>query len=124
MVRRHRKWFQRFGYKQVFQCRQCGHDSLTPREFTLKPSAHVRCPRCHTLKVSRRIAPDKIDRVIKTFSSVVQGLLGGRLYHCVYCRIQFYDLRHSTKITPEKNSPAQDNPDQERSVVNPANMTG
>jgi len=45
---------------------------------------------------------DKIDPVIKSFSSVVQGLLGGRLYHCNYCRIQFYDLRHSMKVTPNR----------------------
>lgn len=65
----------------------------------------VQCPRCHTLKVSRRIAPDKIDPVIKTFSSVIQGLLGGRLYHCNYCRIQFYDLRHSMKNAPTGTQP-------------------
>lgn len=74
-----------------------------PREFTLKPSAYVQCPRCHTQKVSRRIAPDKIDPVIKSLSSVIKGLLGGRLYHCNYCRIQFYDLRHSMKPQPPKN---------------------
>jgi hypothetical protein len=51
------------------------------------------------MKVSRRIAPDKIDPVIKSFSSVLQGLLGGRLYHCNYCRIQFYDLRHTSKVS-------------------------
>jgi len=103
LTRRHRKWYQRFVYKQVLQCRKCGIESQTPREFTLKPTAIVQCPRCHTNKVSRRIAPDKIDPVIKSFGSMIQGLLGGRLYHCNYCRIQFYDLRHSMKATPAGN---------------------
>jgi hypothetical protein len=103
--RRHRKWYQRFVYKQLLQCRKCGVDAQVPREFTLKPTALVQCPRCHTHKVSRRIAPDKIDPVIKSFSSVVQGLLGGRLYHCNYCRIQFYDLRHTMKPAPGGNEP-------------------
>jgi len=107
MTRRHRRWYQRFVYKQVLQCRKCGVEAQTPREFTLKPTATVQCPRCHTLKVTRRIAPDKIDPVIKSFSSVVQGLLGGRLYHCNYCRIQFYDLRHSNKPTVNQNAPSQ-----------------
>jgi hypothetical protein len=105
MTRRHRKWYQRFVYKQVLQCRKCGVEDQTPREFTLKPTAVVQCPRCHTHKVSRRIAPDKIDPVIKSFWSVVQGLLGGRLYHCNYCRIQFYDLRHTVKVPPNRNEP-------------------
>ena len=97
LTRRHRKWYQRFVYQQILHCRKCGVDQQMPREFTLKPTAYVQCPRCHTHKVSRRIAPDKIDPVIKSFSSVIKGLLGGRLYHCNYCRIQFYDLRHSMK---------------------------
>lgn len=101
MTRRHRKWYQRFVYTQVLQCRKCGYESPVPREFTLKPTAVVQCPQCHTRKVSRRIAPDKIDPVLKSFSSAVQGLLGGRLYHCNYCRIQFYDLRHTAKEAPE-----------------------
>jgi hypothetical protein len=75
------------------------------REFTLTPKSHVECPQCHTCKVSRRIAPDKIDPVIRSFSSMIKGLLGGRLYHCVYCRIQFYDLRHSIKNAPGKQDP-------------------
>jgi len=102
LTRRHRKWYQRFVYRKVLQCRKCGGEEQTPREFTLKPAAFVECPRCHTHKVSRRIAPDKIDPVIKSLSSVMQGLLGGRLYHCNYCRIQFYDLRHSMKTQPAK----------------------
>jgi hypothetical protein len=102
LTRQHRKWYQRFFYRQVLQCRKCGGREQTPREFTLQPTAYVQCPRCHTHKVSRRIAPDKIDPVIKTVSSVVQGLLGGRLYHCNYCRIQFHDLRHSMKTQPAK----------------------
>jgi hypothetical protein len=36
---------------------------------------------------------------------VVQSLLGGRLYHCNYCRIQFYDLRHTMKVSPNRNEP-------------------
>jgi hypothetical protein len=107
MTRRHRRWYQRFFYKQVLQCRKCKIETQTPREFTLKPAALVQCPRCHTHKVSRRIAPDKIDPVVKTFSSVVQGLLGGRLYHCNYCRIQFYDLRHSMKAATNGTVAAQ-----------------
>jgi hypothetical protein len=65
------------------------------------------------MKVSRRIAPDKIDPVIKSFWSVAQSLLGGRLYHCNYCRIQFYDLRHSAKASgaPADGAPTDANPE-------------
>jgi DNA-directed RNA polymerase subunit RPC12/RpoP len=104
MVRCHRRWYQKLFYVHLYRCRECGIETPMRREFSLKPSAYVQCPRCHTHKVTRRIAPDKIDRVIHTFSSVMQGMLGGRLYHCVYCRIQFYDLRHSVKNAPGKNA--------------------
>jgi hypothetical protein len=88
----------------MLQCKKCGAREPMPREFTLKPTANVQCPRCHTYKVSRRIAPDKIDPIIKSLSSIMQGFLGGRLYHCNYCRIQFYDLRHSVKPQPPRSS--------------------
>ena len=78
-----------------------------PRKVSIV-SPRSACPECHTQKVFRRIRPDKIDPMIKSFSSIVRGLLGGTLYHCYYCRIQFYDSRHTMKVPANQNesSPA------------------
>ncbi len=35
---------------------------------------------------------------MKNPMSLVQKLLGGSLYHCVYCRLQFYDLRKLSSV--------------------------
>jgi hypothetical protein len=36
---------------------------------------------------------DHIDDMSYRPSSIIQRLLGGQLYHCIGCRLQFYDLR-------------------------------
>jgi hypothetical protein len=42
----------------------------------------------------RRLAErDHIDHMYRHPLSLLQRLLGGKLYHCRYCRIQFYDWR-------------------------------
>ncbi|MGI8992525.1 MAG: hypothetical protein ACR2I2_23460 [Bryobacteraceae bacterium] len=45
------------------------------------------------MRVRPRSKPDKIDKMLKTPMSLLQKFLGGHLYHCLYCRIQYYDLR-------------------------------
>jgi hypothetical protein len=36
---------------------------------------------------------DGIDRMYRGGLSLLHRLLGGKLYHCWFCRLQFYDLR-------------------------------
>jgi hypothetical protein len=50
--------------------------------------------------------PDKIDPPYGGFLDFLERLAGGaRLFHCRYCRIQFYDRRRLT-TDPEPISPA------------------
>jgi hypothetical protein len=54
----------------------------------------VRCPRCKTtrLKVLK-----KIDRIEKLYGNSLMNRFrarrGDTIYHCVICRMQFYDAR-------------------------------
>ena len=58
------------------------------------PDNDVRCPRCQTtrLKVLK-----KLDRIEKLHGNALMNRIrarrGDSIYHCVVCRLQFYDSR-------------------------------
>ena len=56
-------------------------------------SSYVTCPECGTTRVKKLLKRDPIDRRSAVPWSRIQGYLGGRLYHCLSCRLQFYDCR-------------------------------
>ena len=93
-VRRiHRTFFERFRYMAVYACRDCDTEKFYPRHYMFHFGPHCRCPRCGTYRVTRLKAPDKIDRRNTGFLNCLERLAGGGLYHCCYCRMQFYDRR-------------------------------
>jgi hypothetical protein len=57
------------------------------------PELRCRCPLCGTPRVNQRRRRDRIDATSHRPASILQHLLGGKLYHCRGCRLQFYDLR-------------------------------
>jgi hypothetical protein len=60
---------------------------------------YPRCPRCGTFRLTRLATRDKIDPMQKGFVNFALKLVGSELYHCRYCRLQFYDTRKP--IAPE-----------------------
>ena len=54
---------------------------------------YAACPECGTERVKRLIRRDRIDRMSDVPWSTIQRHLGGKLFHCVLCRLQFYDCR-------------------------------
>jgi hypothetical protein len=49
---------------------------------------------CGTYRVVRLKQPDKIDRKHHGFLNLVERVAGkGRLFHCRWCRLQFFDRR-------------------------------
>ena len=114
MRRVHRTFFERFSYMAIYECRDCDAEKLYPRRYTYHFGPHCRCPHCGTFRVTRLKSPDKIDRRHTGFLNFLEKQLGGRLHHCRYCRIQFYDRRalasEDTTGTapeqPEHKSPA------------------
>jgi hypothetical protein len=89
----HRTFSERFAYLAIYECRQCHEISAIPRRYRYRFGPHCRCPRCGTLRVTRLKKLDKIDPMLKSLLNLMQRLLGGTLYHCRYCRLQFYDRR-------------------------------
>jgi hypothetical protein len=54
----------------------------------------VRCPHCQTTRL--RVLP-KLDRIEKLYGNALMNRIrvrrGDTIYHCIYCRMQFYDPR-------------------------------
>ncbi len=63
------------------------------RRYTYYLSERARCPLCGTYRLRALAERDRIDKMHRNPLNVVQGMLGAKLYHCRYCRIQFYDRR-------------------------------
>ena len=55
--------------------------------------ATATCPDCGTTDLRRTHRKSHIERLLRTPWSVIQKALGGRLYWCRRCRVQFFDCR-------------------------------
>jgi DNA-directed RNA polymerase subunit RPC12/RpoP len=95
----HRAFFERFVYQAVYECQQCQSRLPKPRWYMLYVGDYPRCPHCGTYRLTRLASRDRIDPMYKGAASLLQRVLGGELYHCRYCRIQFYDTR--SPVAPE-----------------------
>jgi DNA-directed RNA polymerase subunit RPC12/RpoP len=91
--RLHRSFFGRFLYVAVYECRECGTPTRMPRRYASYFGRYARCPRCGTLLVVRRRTRDRIDGMHHGFLNFLAWMAGGKLTHCLYCRVQFYDRR-------------------------------
>jgi hypothetical protein len=85
--------FDRIRYYGVMVCEDCRQRSVIPRPWTFHISRCVRCHRCGTCRIQRQASLDYIERLSYGLLSIVGRVLGGDLYYCVYCRMQFYDRR-------------------------------
>jgi hypothetical protein len=106
----HRTFFERFGYLAIYACNECENEEFVPRRYKYHFGPHARCPLCGTLRIVKLKAPDKIDRMHFSFLNLLERMAGGRLFHCRYCRRQFYDRRRSAAesalpVTPPVEGP-------------------
>ena len=83
---------ERFLYRKVYAC-PCDETWWGESRF----STVVRCPKCHRTDLRHRRERDRIDRMLPNPLRYIQRFLGGSLYHCQLCRLQFYDLRPRAK---------------------------
>jgi len=90
----HRTFFERFGYLAIYECRDCDVEKFYPRRYMHHFGPYCRCPLCGTLRVTRLKSRDRIDPPHTGFLNFLERLVGGKLYHCRYCRVQFYDRRN------------------------------
>ncbi len=89
----HRTFWERFKYLAIYDCRQCEREVLIPRHYTYHFGSACRCPKCGTFRVVKLKVPDKIDPMQGGLTNLLEQLAGGNLYHCCYCRVQFFDRR-------------------------------
>ena len=97
----HRTFWERFNYMAIYECHKCEREEFVPRRFRYHLGPVCRCPLCGTYRVVRLKERDHIDRVHRGFLNLLERLVGGgRLYHCRWCRTQFYDRRRLSHEVP------------------------
>ena len=90
----HRTFFERFSFMAIYACQKCEREEFAPRRYRYHLGPTCRCPVCGTSRVVRLKQPDKIDRRQGGFLNLLERLAGGgRLFHCRWCRLQYYDRR-------------------------------
>jgi DNA-directed RNA polymerase subunit RPC12/RpoP len=89
----------------IYACKDCEQEEYVPRRYRFHFGPCARCPRCGTYRIVKLKEPDKIDPPYGGFLDFLERLAGGgRLFHCRYCRIQFYDRRRLSS-DPEPSTP-------------------
>jgi hypothetical protein len=100
-----------------YRCRECHAMENVPRHYRLHYGKRCRCPRCGTFRITKLKERDRIDPMESGFLNLFEKWMGGKLYHCRYCRVQFYDRR---KFIPVTGAAAQPKPVAEET---PADVT-
>lgn len=73
-----------------------------------------RCPDCGSSRVLLRKKRDHIDRLSRAPSSLLAKIRGGSLYHCIFCRLQFYS---TLPLDPAPSSGPADESEEPSSVA-------
>jgi hypothetical protein len=89
----HRTFSEKLVYAAMYECGKCHTRKPEPRWYALYLGDFPRCPRCGTYRLTRLATRDRIDKMLKGPINFAQFLWGADLYHCRYCRVQFYDVR-------------------------------
>lgn len=89
----HRTFLERFGYMAIYACRDCEKEESLPYRYRFHFGRSARCPNCGTFRIVRLKEPDCIDPMYVGFFNFLERIAGGKLFHCRYCRCQFYDRR-------------------------------
>ena len=103
MRRVHRTLMERFNYLAIYECKECHAEDNLPRTHKLHLGKKARCPKCGTYRIVRLKEPDTIDKMHTGLWNLLERMVGGRLHHCRYCRIQFWDRRRlSTEVDADE----------------------
>ena len=80
-------------YMAKYACRECQITDTVPRPHQFHLGNRCRCHRCGTYRITKLKTRDKIDPMEPGFLNLLERLAGGELYHCKFCRVQFWDRR-------------------------------
>jgi hypothetical protein len=75
-------------------------------DFLTMFSTTSNCPRCGNPDLQELSQRDGVDPLYKAPWSRLQGLFGAPLRYCVWCRLQFYDMRPLRKLKHPRFSKA------------------
>jgi hypothetical protein len=92
MTRSHRRGLEKLIFAQAFRCPTCNRRerrSYIDAGF----DEFASCPRCGNAVPDKRSKRDKVDSMLHSPIRMIHWALGGKIYHCVFCRLQFYDVR-------------------------------
>jgi len=85
----------------IYECHKCEREEFVPRRFRYHLGPACRCPVCGTYRVVRLKEADKIDRFHGGFLNLMERFVGrGKLFHCRWCRMQFWDRRPLASEVP------------------------
>ena len=103
--RRRRGVLDKCLYSGLYQCKDCGVRAKVPRWKSWHwLSRTLCCPLCGTTDLKKRASRDWIDRMYCNPVMRVQQIFGAPIYHCLFCRIQFYDLRQPAGNVNQKDT--------------------
>lgn len=122
MRRVHRTLLERISYLAIYSCKECHAEDNLPRAHQLHRGKAARCPKCGTFRLTRLREPDHIDRMHTGFLNALEKMAGGRLFHCRYCRIQFWDRRRLQSEVAARETAAPETeaiPEAETAATNP-----
>jgi len=77
----------------IYQCQTCKQEQVVLRRWRYHFGHGPRCPQCGSYKITKLRAPDRIDPMRAGLLNLIERLGHGKLYHCRFCRVQFYDRR-------------------------------
>ncbi len=101
----------------IYECRKCQREEFAPRRFRYHLGPTCRCPVCGTYRVVSLKQPDKIDGKHGGLLNLLERLAGkGRLFHCRWCRLQFFDRRGLAAEVKRAAPMAQVMPEVEKTV--------
>lgn len=78
----------------IYWCGQCKEKQVVPRPWMYHFGPSARCPLCGTHRVTKLKTRDRIDPMRTGLLNLAERLARGQLYHCRFCRVQFYDRRN------------------------------
>jgi hypothetical protein len=97
---------ERLRYAAIYHCKNCDIEEYVPRLFQYHFGKYCRCPRCGTFRLTKLKERDKIDSMHTGFLNLMERMSGGKLLHCRYCRLQFYDRRPRASESTEEQQQA------------------
>lgn len=91
--RRRRVGAEKLFFNACFICGACGAEVRKYRSLFQFLQPYVDCPLCGTVDLGKPRSRDRIDRLTRNPFRHILHWLGAPLYHCHFCRYQFYDYR-------------------------------